>query len=207
MKLKTLATILAAAGLLQACVPLIAGGVAGGVASTMDRRTYGEQLMDTEIEHKFNRGFPAALEARTNTSATAFNRWVLLTGQAIDEASRAAVEAHARSVPNVREVYNEISIGYPASFTSRTNDTWLTSAVKTRLFNDKTLSGHHVKVVSESGTVYLMGQLTEDEARLALEIARRTAGVRKVISVIETISPEQARQRSVQTTPAPQPAE
>lgn len=207
MKLRTLCGLLAAASLLQACIPLIAGGVAGGVASTADRRSYGEQLIDTEIEHKFNRSFPSALEAKTNVSATSYNRWVLLTGQAIDEASRAAVEEHARKQPNVREVYNEVSIGYPASFSARSNDAWLTSSVKTRLFAHKTLSGHHVKVVSESSTIYLMGQLTEAEAKTAEDIARSTAGVRKVVNLIENISADQARQRSLQTSQPPQPAE
>ena len=204
MKLRTLCGVLAMAGLLQACVPLIAGGIAGGVASTADRRTYGEQLMDTEIEHKFNRGFPAALEARTNASATAYNRWLLISGQAIDEASKAAVETHARSLPNVREVYNELSIGYPSSFSERSNDAWLTSSVKTRIFTSKeNISGHHIKITTESGTVYLMGLLTEEEAQLAVELARGTAGVRKVVNLIEIVSPDFVAKRSLQTNPPP----
>lgn len=207
MKLRTLSCILVAGGLLQACVPLVVAGVGTGVASTMDRRAYSEQLMDTEIEHKFNRGFPATLEAKTNVSATAYHRWVLLTGQAIDEASRAEVEAHARSVPNVLEVYNEVSIGYPASFTARSNDAWLTSSVKTRLVNAKELSANNVKVVSESGTVYLMGLLTETEANVAAQVARSTSGVRKVVNVIEVISPEKARQLSVQPSQPAAPAQ
>lgn len=208
MKLKALGCALLASCLLQACVPLIAGGVVGGVAATADRRTYGEQLMDTEIEHKFNRGFSAALEKKTNTSATAYNRWVLLTGQAIDEPSKAEVEAHARALPNVREVFNEISIGYPSSFSSRSNDVLLTSSVKTRIFGSKQeVSGHHVKIVSESGTVYLMGLLTEAEAQAAIEIARTTAGVRKVVNMIEIISAQVAEQRSPKNLPPEQSAE
>lgn len=204
MKLRVTLAALAGATLLQACVPLIAGGVAGGVTTALDRRSYNEQIRDTEIEHRFNRSFPAALETRTNVSATAFNRWVLLTGQAIDEAARTEVEAVARAVPNVREVYNEITIGYPNSLRIRTNDALITSNVKTLLFDAKNLSGHHLKVVTESNTVYLMGLVTEPEARAATDIARRAQGVQKVVSLIEIIPADEAKRRTLETTQPPE---
>ncbi|MDP5238148.1 BON domain-containing protein [Uliginosibacterium sp. 31-16] len=192
--LRTLVTILSAAALLQACVPLAVVGVGTGVTSTLDRRTYGEQIMDREIEVKFNRSFPKDLEARTAAQATSFNRWVLLTGQAIDASSRSEVENLARGLANVREVFNEISIGYPASFSSRNNDSFLTTKVKARLFDSPYISGHHVKVVTESGIVYLLGEVTAGEAQAATEVARNTSGVQKVVSMFEVISPERAKQ-------------
>ncbi|MBS1207883.1 MAG: hypothetical protein H6R19_281 [Proteobacteria bacterium] len=192
--LRTLFVALSACSLLQACVPLVAVGVGTGVSSTLDRRTYGEQIMDTEIEHKFNRSFPAGLEAKTSTSATAYNRWVLLTGQAIDEPSRTEIENIARGLPNVREVFNEVTIGYPMSFSVHNNDTFLTTQVKARLFNSPYVSGHQIKVVTEAGVVYLMGMLTEGEARAASDVARETSGVKKVVSLFEIITPERAKQ-------------
>lgn len=183
-----------AAATMPACVPLAVVGVGTTVSSTLDRRSYGEQLMDREIELKFNRNFSRELEAKTAASATAYNRWVLLTGQAIDEPSRQGVEALARSVPNVREVFNELSIGYPSAFTVRNNDSFLTTKVKTRLFDSPYVSGHHIKVVSESGVVYLLGLLTEGEAAAATDVARNTSGVQKVVSLFEIITPERAKQ-------------
>ncbi len=203
----TLLALLLAGSLQQACVPLVAMGVGGGVASTLDRRTYGEQIIDTEIEHRFNRRFPSALEAKTAASATAFNRWVLITGQAMDEPAKAEVETLARSIPNVREVFNELTIAYPASFGSRSNDTLLTSKVKARLFDSPLVSGNHVKVVSESGVVYLMGMVTEAEANAAINVARTTAGVSKVVNVMEIISPAQAKALSVKVSNDQKPAE
>ncbi|GAB2902081.1 BON domain-containing protein [Uliginosibacterium flavum] len=192
--LRALFVALAAASLLQACVPLAVVGVGTGVASTLDRRTYGEQIMDREIETKFNRSFPATLEAKTAVSATSFNRWVLLTGHAIDEPSRGEVEALARQTSNVREVFNEIALGYPSSFGTRNNDSFLTTKVKTRLFDSPYISGHHVKVVTESGIVYLLGVVTEGESLAAIEVARNTSGVQKVVSLFEIITPERAKQ-------------
>lgn len=203
LSLRTLALVLSAATVLQACVPLVAAGVGTGVVASLDRRSYGIQLEDTEIEHRFNRQFPAALEQRTNVSATSFNRWVLLTGQAVDAQSRGEVEQLARSVRNVREVINEITIGYPSSFSARSNDTLLTSSVKTRLFGSSDLSGHHIKVVTESGTVYLMGLVTEREANIAGDLARTTSGVQKVVRVFEIVSPEEAQRMSLQQQAAP----
>lgn len=203
MKLRTLAAVVLAATTLQACVPLIVGGVAGGVATALDRRTYGEQFRDQEIEYNFNRSFPKELEAKTAASANAFNRWVLLTGQAIDEQAKGEVEALARRVPNVREVYNEITIGYPVSFTTRANDRLIASNIKARLIDAKELSSINVKVTVENSDAFLMGMLTEAEARAAIQVTRSTQGVRKVVSLIEVISQEEATRRTVQTQPAP----
>lgn len=189
IRLPALLTALCIISTLPACVPLIAAGVGGSVVASMDRRSYGIQLQDTEIEHRFNRSFPSALEAKSQASATSYNRWVLLTGQAIDETAKAEVEQVARRVPNVREVFNEITIGYPLSFSTRTNDTLLTTKVKARLTDNKDISTHSFKVVSEDGTVYLMGLVTEQEANIATEIARTTSGVRRVVKVMEVMSP------------------
>ena len=45
-----------------------------------------------------------------------------------------------------------------------------------------------MKVVSERGTVYLMGRLTEREALTAVESVRGVSGVQKVVRVFEIIS-------------------
>lgn len=188
-RLQTLITALCIATALPACIPLVAAGVGGGVIASMDRRSYGLQLQDTEIEHRFNRAFSDALEAKSQASATSFNRWVLLTGQAIDEGAKAEVEQVARKVPNVREVFNEITLGYPISFSVRTNDALLTTKVKARLVENRDISAHSFKVVTEDATVYLMGMVTEQEANIATEIARTTAGVKRVVRVLEVMSP------------------
>lgn len=195
MILRPLLAALIAASTLQGCIPLIAAGVGVGASSTFDRRTYAEQLMDREIEVKFNRSFPRELEARTSVTATSFNRWVLISGKAIDDSAKQEAEQIARNLPNVRQIFNEVSIGYPTAFGDRANDSYLTTKVKTRLIDSKFVSGHHVKVVSESGAVFLMGLVTENEAQAATEVARNTSGVQRVVSMFEIISDAKARER------------
>lgn len=202
--LQTLLLTLGLASCLPACVPVIVAGAGTAAAATVDRRPYKTQLQDAEIEHNFNKAYTEAIEARSQASATAFNYQLLLSGQAIDQGTKDELEQIGRTIPNVREVFNELSIGYPQSFPARSNDAFLTAKVKTRLFENKDISAHHFKVVSEAGTVYLMGLVTEQEASIATEIARTTAGVRRVVRVFETISPaEAARLSSGKSQPAP----
>jgi len=68
---------------------------------------------------------------------------------------------------------------------SRANDSFITSKVKARLLDARGVSPVHVKVATEAGTVYLMGVVTEQEAEQAVELARTTGGVRKVVKVFE----------------------
>ena len=196
IRLQTLLLALGLASCLPACVPVIVAGAGTAAVATMDRRPYKTQLQDAEIERNFNRAYTEDLESRSQASATAFNYRLLLTGQAIDAKTKDELEKVGQTIPNVREVFNELSIGYPQSFSSRSGDAFLTTKVKARLFENKDISAHHFKVVSEAGTVYLMGLVTEQEANIATEIARTTAGVQRVVRVFETISPEEAKRLS-----------
>ena len=60
------------------------------------------------------------------------------------------------------------------------------------------------KVVTERGTTYLMGRVTQREADRATQVVRATPGVQKVIRVFEIISEEELA--SMRPAPAkPQP--
>jgi len=45
-----------------------------------------------------------------------------------------------------------------------------------------------VKIVTENSVVYLMGLVTKEEAEAAVDIARNTSGVTKVVKVFEYIN-------------------
>ncbi|PKO58571.1 MAG: transporter, partial [Betaproteobacteria bacterium HGW-Betaproteobacteria-17] len=120
-------------------------------------------------------------------SVTSFNRQVLLTGQVPDQATRARATEIAKGVPDVRTVFNELSVSGVTSFTARANDTTITGNVKARLLRNEQLPGTKIKVVTESGVVYLMGLVTKSEADIATGIARTSSGVTKVVTLFETI--------------------
>lgn len=170
---------------LSGCVPVVAGGIGAGIMMVDDRRTSSTYLMDEEIELKTSSRVRETFGQNTRVSATSYNRLLLLTGTAPDAEVRANVEEIAKNVPNVRAVQNELQIGTVPSFSSRTNDTYITTKVKARFLEDKRFNVNHVKVVTESGTVYLMGLVKREEAAAAAEVAARTSGVAKVVKIFE----------------------
>jgi osmotically-inducible protein OsmY len=174
---------------LSGCVPIVAGGIGAGILMAEDRRTTGTYLMDEEIELKAALRIRENHGANTHVNVTSFNRQVLLTGEVPDAAVRAKVEEITLGVPNVRAVKNELIIAGVSGFTARTNDGYITAKVKARYLDDraevKRFSAHHVKVVTEAGTVFLMGLVKRDEGNAAAEIAARTGGVMKVVKVFE----------------------
>ena len=162
---------------------------------TEDRRTSATQLEDHGIELRAGNRVDDRFGDHVHVSVTSFNRFVLLTGEVPDEATRKEVEKIARAVPNVLGVSNDLQIAGAASSTSWSNDTLITSNVKTRFVDANKFNVFHVKVVTEAAVVYLLGIVTEQEAADAVEIARTTSGVRKVVKMFEYCKPDDERCR------------
>jgi osmotically-inducible protein OsmY len=57
--------------------------------------------------------------------------------------------------------------------------------VKARFFDDTRFNAHQVKVVTEAGTVFLMGIVKRAEGDAAAEVAAKTKGVTKVVKIFE----------------------
>lgn len=170
---------------LSGCVPIVAGGVGAGILMAEDRRTSSTYLMDQEIELKASSKIRDGVGDQSHVNVTSYNRRLLLTGEVPNAETRTKIEELAKAAPNVREVQNELTIGEASSFSARTNDTYITTKVKTRFLEDKRFNANHVKVVTEAGTVFLMGVVKRDEGNAAGEIASRTGGVDKVVKVFE----------------------
>lgn len=179
-----------AAPLLAGCIEMMAVGTGVALATVEDRRSTGTQLEDRGIELRAGNRIDDRHGERAHVNVTSFNRHVLLTGEVPDEATRADVETIVRSVPNVAGVSNDLQIAGRSSTTSRSNDTLITAKVKTRLVDANKFNPFHVKVVTEAAVVYLLGLVTEQEAADAVEIARTTAGVRKVVKMFEYCTPD-----------------
>lgn len=184
-----LATVLATTTLLGACAPLVLGGAMVGTAlSITDRRTAGAQVEDEAIELKTVNRVRDAVGDRGHVNTTSYNRTVLITGEVLTEADKAAVEQAVVRIENVRATVNELVIAGSSSITARSNDTILTSKVKASFIDAKDLQANAIKVVAERGVVYLMGRVTEREAGRAADLARAVSGVAKVVRVFEVIS-------------------
>jgi len=193
---KTLAWTALAIGTLtaaQGCIPVIVGGTGAAVAMATDRRSSGAYVEDEGIEWKAGNRINERLGDKVHVNATSFNRKLLLTGEAFNEASREEAGRIAAVVENVKEVVNELRIAPTSTFSARSNDSYISSKVKARFVDQKDFRIQQVKVTTEAGTVYLMGLVTEKEGNAATEVARTTNGVQKVVRVFEYISEEEAR--------------
>ena len=188
------ATVLPA---LQGCFPLVAAGVGTGVSATLDRRTLGTQTEDESIEWKAGSRVGDKLRDRGHFNFTSYNRKVLLSGEVASEEIKAEAERIVAGIPNVQTVHNELIVGPSSSFTDRSNDAFITSKVKSRSVDSGKFNPLHVKVVTEAGTVFLLGMLTQAEADAAINVARTTAGVKKVVPLLEIITPARARELDV----------
>lgn len=173
---------------LAACVPAVVGGAAAGGAMAADRRTSGIFVEDENIELKAVKKMETNLGEYSHVNVTSYNRNVLLTGEVPDESKKALAESLLKEIPNIRQVTNEITIEPKSSLGSRSNDTFITSKVKTLFVTENRFPANYVKIVTENGVVYLMGLVTKEEADAAVDIARNTEGVTKVVKVFEYIN-------------------
>jgi osmotically-inducible protein OsmY len=184
-RLAALLFLLPLTGLLGGCPLVLLGGGAAAVSAIEDRRTSGTILDDDSIEVTVRRTVRERFGENTHVNVTSFNRSVLLTGEVPDEARRAEIEKIVQGIGNVRTVTNDLQIAAPSSLGARANDSLITGRVKTRLLDASNVNPLHVKVVTENGVVYLMGIVTEQEANDAVEVARTTGAVIKVVKVFE----------------------
>jgi osmotically-inducible protein OsmY len=194
--------------LLQGCeLALLGAGGAAAVTAMEDRRTAGTQIEDEGIELRIGNRISDRFGGKAHVNVTSYNRWVLLSGEVPDEASRTQLDKIAQSVANVRGISNEVQVAGISSLGSRANDSYLTSKVKARFVEARRFSPVHVKVVTEAGVVYLLGVVTQKEADDAVEIARTTDGVRKVVKIFEYCQPgdQACRPRPKVPAEAPKP--
>jgi len=210
LRLSSLATRMVAAALLGAalagCAPLIIGGAAVGASMMVtDRRTSGAQIDDEAIELRASSRIREALGDRVHINVTSYNRQVLLTGEVPSDAAKQQAEQLVSRVDNVRGIVNELAVTQPSSMTTRSSDTLITGQIRASYVDAADLQSNAFKVVTERGTVYLMGRVSQREADRGTQIARQIGGVNKVVRLFEVLSPEEMRLLGL-TPPAAAPA-
>lgn len=206
-RIRSLAALALVLPVLSGCFGAAAVGVGTGALMLADRRNSETYVSDEGMELRAGNRISEKHGDKVHVNVTSYNRMLLLTGEVPSEAVKADVEKIASGVPNVRSISNELAIAGPSSFGGRGNDSYLTSKVKARFVDANKFAPNHVKVVTEAGVVFLLGLVTQAEANAAVEIARTTGGVQKVVRVFEIISPEQARELDNLGQPAQAPVQ
>ncbi len=172
---------------LSGCVAaaFVAGTSAGGLIVS-DQRDWKTRSEDSYIEHRLDLNIIQDPQFKgSNLDLSSFDCVVLLVGQTQVASLKVLAEKIAQSTPNVKKVYNEITIGPNISFGQKSEDVYLTSAVKSALLVKSGLRSGSIKVLTENSVVYLMGLVSKDQAALAVDAARRVNGVHSVVKVFE----------------------
>jgi len=182
----TLASSLA----LTACVPLVVGGAAVSVATVVsDRRPASMQANDKKISiYAENKTGAVVPSATSRVNVMTFNRRVLLTGEVASEEDKRVVEQEVREIDDVTDVVNQLIVGPVADFSTRSNDTWISTKVKTDFLATSGVPSGTILTTTSQGVVYLMGQVTAQESEAAANAAAGVSGVKKVVKVFDLAS-------------------
>ena len=172
--------------LLQGCFTLAATGIGATALAIDDRRPFGIYVEDENVEVKARLRQVENFKD-THANFTSFNLQLLLTGETPTEQMKKEIGDAMAKIPSVKTVTNELVVAGNSAYTARTSDTITTAGVKFRFIGNKSFAANHVKVVSEAGTVFLMGLVTRAEGDAAAESARTTSGVGRVVKVFEYI--------------------
>jgi osmotically-inducible protein OsmY len=189
---------------LTGCVEMVVGTAVVSAVATVDRRSLGAQTEDKSIALKAELKMPKLVGEAGHVNIASYNRRVLLTGEVRDEAMKAAVEKEVRAIDGVASLNNELEIAGPSSYTSRSSDAFITTKVKASLVDMKTISANSFKIVTERGTVYMMGRVTQREGQVGADVARGVSGVLKVVKIFDYITEDELKAmtpEALQTVP------
>ena len=182
------AAALLSAFLLQGCIEAMVVGGATGAFVAADRRqpeiVAGDERVGLTALARIGNRFGD----NTHVNVTSYNYNVLLTGEVPDAKAKSEIERIVLQIPQAKGAVNELQVAGPATLTSRGNDTYLTGRVKGAFVTENKFQANHVKVVTESGVVYLLGLVTHKEADDATAIARSISGVKKVVRIFEYLT-------------------
>ncbi|MBQ0718678.1 MAG: BON domain-containing protein [Gammaproteobacteria bacterium] len=182
-----LALLLTGALSLNACTSLINAVTSEPIQPNPSETSIGTDIddwqMDTMIGVNIKKASPQLASSHINIST--YNKVVLLTGEVGSSELRTLAGTTARNYPSVRQVYNELKLQGSSSLLARTNDSWLTTKVKSKLLANNEIASGQIEVVTEGGIVYLMGVVSHTAADRATAVASNTGGVIKVVRVFE----------------------
>jgi len=188
--MKKLLITLSTIGILQGCAAAAVVTVVGGATMANDNRTLGKQIDDHGIEFTAHARLSEhkGISENTNLQVVSVNGKVLVVGQAPNAYLRDEAIKILNKVEGIEHIFDQIRISNKTSFTTRSNDVWLTSKVKTALFGSDKIDATNIKVVTENGEVFLMGLITAPEGNEAVNIARHVGGVNRVFKMFEFVN-------------------
>lgn len=189
MKMLKLFTVTFLVVTLSGCAGLFVAGAATTVQIVTDPRTTQEIWSDSNIELEVaGIGNKAPFKNQTRISSNSYNGTVVLMGQASTEQLRRQFESRVRDLKGVTQVHNQVRVKTPLTISEISNDSWITTKVKSSLLANAELNGVKIKVITEDKEVFLLGYVSAEHADIAVELARNISGVKQVIRAFHSES-------------------
>ena len=186
---KYLGALLLMIALLDGCVVAVVAGVTVAGVVVYEGRGPSTLSSDGRISYDAEHKIFAdkELNEKTRIIVSSFNGIVLLAGESPTEDMRTRAGQIVQTVPGIKRLYNEIIIGTPISALTQSSDSLITSKIKTQLLANKSLNGSQMKIVTENGTVFMLGEVTRGQGKTASDIASKSSGVQKVVTLFEYV--------------------
>ncbi len=207
IRLIPLAAMVLAFAATTACSPIGMAVGAGATAATaaFQERPVGQALNDTEIKLGLNdRLLKSDSGLFSRVSTTVIEGRVMLTGLVEKDADRAEAGRLAWTVPDVREVINEIEVADKSTLETLPADEWIATKLKARLLTDFDVSDINYSTDVVNGSVYILG-IGRDPAEIdrVANHARDINGVRRV--VMHAITKDDPVRMAARPASAPEP--
>jgi len=128
------------------------------------------------------------IKAEGRVVVVSYSSRVLLLGQVPDESLKEVATSLAKGVENIGDVYNEMRVGSPISFSQKSQDSWITTKIKSDMLLNSAVKTTDIKVITENKEVFLLGNVTQEQGIAAAEVARKVSGVEKVVKVFKYLN-------------------
>lgn len=163
---------------------LLLAAILALTAACAQNRTLGDRIDDTSAS--INLKSKLLFDRKVDTSdidMTIFEGRLLLTGTVRSDGDRIVVEEKAKTIPQVREVINELEVLPKTSIGQGARDAWIDQKLETALIADTGVKAGNYRVLVSQGVVYLLGVAQgPNELRRVTGQAQAIDGVKEVVS-------------------------
>jgi len=158
--------------------------------SKPDRRSHEvistDKIIETEAAAELNSD--DEITSQSHITINAYNGAILISGETANEALKNKIVSIVQVIPNVTLIHDNLLIEPPSDANSRANDQLITDTIRTALTQIKSLPDFDpamIQVVTENGTVFLMGIVRREEGAIVIKITRLQPGVKQIITLFE----------------------
>jgi osmotically-inducible protein OsmY len=171
---------------LTGCLGVLNPQASQSLAIHTDRRSTSSMLMDSSLELELNAQVQSLdLPTNSRVSVKIFNRHALVLGQVPDESYIEQIEALIAKTEGVKKIYNEIIPSPALTSWQQAKDGWITTKITSSMILTPQINPWKIHITTENGVVYMVGIVTPAEESFAVDIAKTTSGVRKVVKIFE----------------------